>query len=405
MAREVRRISAPEIGDWCEQMGVGFHYRPAKGWAEYLLEEIDIDRTWGGFDDGAVVGTLRSLATALTVPGGQVTAAALTNVTVAPTHTRQGILTEMITSHLTQAVQLEEPVGILIASEWPIYGRFGYGAAVESAKYEIDSRAMRFRDPATGSVEIVDDATIHKLGPSMYEKYRLVQPGAIERIPRWWDRHLHQGEIPGDENDGSRNALYRSPSGEPEGYVRYKPNQDWDAMVPKGKMTVHELLATTPDAYRALWSYCCRVDLMVTIEAGTRAVDEPLAFLVNDGRAVKQTARYDFVWVRVLDVPKALASRTYSASGRVVIEVADDLGHATGTYALDGGPDGATCERTDEEPDLALDIGALGSVYLGGMSAAVLGEAGLVHARDAAALRKADAMFTTPRKPWCATWF
>ena len=59
--------------------------------------------------------------------------AALTNVTVAPTHRRRGLLRRMITNDLRSAADRGEPVGIPIASEYPIYGRFGYGAAAEGA--------------------------------------------------------------------------------------------------------------------------------------------------------------------------------------------------------------------------------------------------------------------------------
>jgi predicted acetyltransferase len=406
MAREVRLISAEETAPWVEQMGVGFHFRPAPGWAKFFFDGVDLGRTWGAFDGESVVGTLRSFATDLTTPGGmQVPAAALTNVTVAPTHRRSGLLTEMITSDLAQSAALGEAVGILIASEWPIYGRFGYGAAVESAKYEIDPSLVRFREPSIGAVELVDDAALRKVAPVVYEEHRKAQPGAIERRPAWWDRHLFQVEVPGERPGEHRNALYRSPEGEIEGYVRYKVSSEWHDMRPASKLTTGELFAVTSDAHRGLWGYCTGVDLVMTLEVGDRPVDEVLPFRVIDGRAIRQTARYDFVWVRVLDVPQTLAGRRYTTEGRIVIEVADKLGHAAGRYALEGGPDGAECKRTDESAQISLEVDALGSVYLGGFSFAALVAAGRVTPIDERAVATADAMFLTARKPWCATWF
>lgn len=406
MSTEVRRIDAPELGAWAEQMGIGFHFKPTAGWTEFLREQVDLDRTWGAFDGSGVVGTLRSFATELTVPGGsQMNASALTNVTVAPTHTRRGLLTKMIRADLAASAERGEVVGILIASEWPIYGRFGYGPAIYEAKYEIDSRSMHFLEPSEGRVELVDDGELRKIAPALYERHRLAQPGTIERLPLWWDRHLHQVDVPGEKPDESRNAVYRGPSGDAEGYVRYKPKQEWEAMLPKGSMSMDELLALTPRAYRELWRYCCGVDLLTKIEAGNRPVDEPLAFFVTDGRAVKQASRHDLIWVRVLDVPTALARRSYSVEGRLVIEVSDDLGYASGTFLLEGGPDGATCERTDAEPDLQCSVSVLGSIYMGGSSTAAIATAGLVSARSDAAVTTADAMFLTARSPWCGTWF
>ena len=87
------------------------------------------------------------------------TAAALTNVTVSATHRRQGLLRQMITAALAAAAERGEHLGILIASEYPIYGRFGYGPAAEAANYIIDSGNARFRQPSIGTVESVSATT------------------------------------------------------------------------------------------------------------------------------------------------------------------------------------------------------------------------------------------------------
>ncbi len=144
MELQVRTIDASEIGDWVACMGVGFLRPRAEGFAEYFLGEIDLDRTWGAFDSGRVVGTLRSFATRLTVPGpAEQDASAITNVTVVPTHRRQGLMRDMVIADLDSSIERGESLGILIASEYPIYGRFGYGAAIESATYTVDARERR----------------------------------------------------------------------------------------------------------------------------------------------------------------------------------------------------------------------------------------------------------------------
>ncbi|MEJ7721408.1 MAG: GNAT family N-acetyltransferase [Ilumatobacteraceae bacterium] len=83
------------------------------------------------FEHGRIVATLHSFPTELTMPGGNtVSAGALTAVTCQPTHRRQGVLTRMIGADLLASKERGEPVDILIAAEYPIYGRFGYGPAV-----------------------------------------------------------------------------------------------------------------------------------------------------------------------------------------------------------------------------------------------------------------------------------
>jgi predicted acetyltransferase len=406
MSHSVRTIEASDIQDWVQCMGVGFLFTNADGYAEYMLGDVDLTRTWAAFDGTRVVGTLRSFATAFTVPGPvEVPAAALTNVTVAPTHRRQGLLTEMITADLRASADRAEPVGILIASEYPIYGRFGYGAAIEGSGYAIDLPITRFRCSGSGSVELVDLGTLRREAPALYERFRLDRPGSIERGPRWWDRVLHQVDVPGAKGPEGYQAIYRSSAGVPEGYVRYRARGAGDHMRQNGELTVDELVAITPAAYERLWRYCCDVDLVTTVTAGDRPVDEPLGWLLEDARALRQTGRYDFVWVRVLDVGAALSGRRYAVDGRLVIEVVDALGFAEGRFALEGGPEGAECLRTDETAELSMSVDVLGSLYAGGVSARVLRDTGHIDEHRPGAVDRADVMLRSSSAPWCSTWF
>ena len=54
--------------------------------------------------------------------------------------------------------------------------------------------------------------------------------GSIGRSARWWDRALHQVEVPGAKTPEGYQVLYRSPAGAPEGYVRYRATQSTDSM-------------------------------------------------------------------------------------------------------------------------------------------------------------------------------
>jgi predicted acetyltransferase len=406
MTALVRTLNEGDVADWVQCMRTAFLADSVAGEVEYRRNTMDLDRSRGAFDGDRVVGTLRSFATGLTVPGpSEVAASALTNVTVLSTHRRQGILTQMVTGELRDSADRGETVGILIASEYGIYGRFGYGAAVENASYQIDSSQARFRQEGAGTVELVDVATIRSQAPPLYETFRATQPGTIGRSGHLWDRTLHLADGPATEEHRGYQALYRSSSGVPQGYLRYRGTQQWAQMRPDGVLHVDELLATSPEAYHRLWSYCCDVDLITTIEAPNRSVDEPLMWMLADARAVRQTARFDFVWVRLLNVPDALSARRYLVEARVVIEVVDELGLTGGRYRLDGGPFGASCAPTSSSADISLGVDALGSAYLGGVSLRTLAQAGRVVEHRQGTLACADAMFRSPVIPWCTTWF
>ncbi|HLK45710.1 MAG TPA: sterol carrier protein domain-containing protein, partial [Acidimicrobiales bacterium] len=255
------------------------------------------------------------------------------------------------------------------------------------------------------AVELTDLATLRAQGPPIFERVRVEQAGSIERSPHWWDRTLHQVEVPGSEPAKGQVALYRAEGGALEGYVIYEVASDADGMRPRGTLTLRELLAATPAAYAALWSFCCGVDLVTSIDARMRPTDEVLPYLLADGRDVKLTSRDDFVWVRVLDVPAALEGRAFATPGRLVLEVVDGAGLASGRFAVDASGEGTQCRPTTAPADLTLPVGALGSLYLGGVSARTLQLAGLVDEHLAGAVARADCMFRTSRAPWCTTWF
>src|SRR5207245_5284591 len=83
----------------------------------------DLSRRIAAFVDAELCGTAGSFVEHLTVPGGAtIPMAAVTQVTVLPTHRRRGLLREMMQTQLVDARQRGELAAMLIAAEWPIYG-------------------------------------------------------------------------------------------------------------------------------------------------------------------------------------------------------------------------------------------------------------------------------------------
>jgi predicted acetyltransferase len=406
MPIDVRTVTEAEFPAWVKAMRDGFLSAPSEGDAERRLETADLSRTWGAFDGERIVGTLRSWACELTMPGGSfVTTSALTNVTVSPTHRRRGLLTRMMEPELRDAAERGEVAGILIAAEYPIYGRFGYGPAAGRATLTVDAAAATFPGPRTGSVELIDLATLRKEGPPLYERVRRTQAGTITRQEHWWDDVCQVRPLPDDKPFKGFVALGRDDGGQPDGYVRYTVDDHWQDFRPRITLEVEELLAVTPAAEERLWRYLCEIDWVKTVKAADRSTRELLPWFVGDARVVQESVRVDFLWVRPLDVPGLLASRTYLTPGRIVLEVADPLGYAPGRIALEGGPDGATASATTEPADLTLEAATLGAVVLGGPTVREMAASGRIDVHDGRALDVADAMFRTADPPWCTTWF
>jgi predicted acetyltransferase len=194
-------------------------------------------------------------------------------------------------------------------------------------------------------------------------------------------------------------ALHRGPRGV-DGYLMYRLAPRWSDLLPDYALRIEEMLAVPGDAERTLWRYCLDHDLVRHVHAWRRPVDEPLLHLLADPRQLRSRTADD-VWVRVLDVPRALRSRRYAVAGSIVLEVSDPLcPQVAGRWRLEVGPEGAECRRTDATPDIALDAAALGSLLCGGVSAHALARAGLVEVRAPGAAVRAARIFGWHRAPW-----
>jgi predicted acetyltransferase len=92
----------------------------------------------------------------------------------------------------------------------------------------------------------------------------------------------------------------------------------------------------------------------------------------------------------------------YAADEPLVLELTDSFcPWNAGRWRLAGS--GATA--TDEEPDLRLDVAALGSAYLGGISFRELAGALRIEELRTDAVARADALFRAPAHPWCPEIF
>lgn len=378
------------------------------------LPRWDAERTWGARADGRWVGTLATRTRTVTVPGPSATtrdlvADAVTAVTVAATHRRRGLLTSMIGESLAAARERGDAVSMLIAAEWPIYGRFGFAPATRDARYTYFPREPNAKASPVegGALRMVEREEAGRLGPAIFDAARRLRVGQVDRGGSWWARDCGlDGYELVQEGPAPTYVVHDGPDG-PDGLLSWTVSRDFELDGSLGAIKVGDLIAASDTAYRNLWAHLAGIDVISEIALWGRPVDEPARWLLRDGRALRQTFAGDGLWLRLLDVPAALAARRYAVPGRLVLEVVDDAGgaYAAGRYALDAGPDGVECTRTMHSPDLVLSARALAAIYLGGNCLAALRLGGGVDEISAGALVRADVMFATPLAPWNATGF
>ncbi|MEO3843401.1 GNAT family N-acetyltransferase [Streptomyces sp. B22F1] len=413
---EIRTLTEGDVAGWMRAMQTGFMRPPSVTEAdvELFLKTRDLSRTRGAYDGRRWVGTYRSFDQELTVPGGAaVSSCAVSAVTVSPTHRRRGLLSRMLREDMEAAKERGDVVASLIAAEYPIYGRYGFGPAAWTTDYDVTTpRAQldpRYAGPDDGgTVELLDAAELTAIAPALHDRFRRLVPGAVNRSATRWQAHTGAARYSVDEPwHEPFYAAYGSAAGEPEGIVTYRTKWgDWPGKLSDDELTVTDLFAVTPAAERALWRYLVSFDWITTIHTGHRAPDDLLPLYLGDPRAARVTTHADYLWLRPLDVPRLLEARAYAASGSLVLDVHDPAGLAGGRFLLDaGGPGGTGCVPTDRPADLALSVAELARLSLGDESAVRLAALGVVDEERPGAAARADALLRTSRRPWCPDMF
>ncbi|MBB5858076.1 GNAT family N-acetyltransferase [Amycolatopsis umgeniensis] len=401
----VRAVAEGEQRACLEVLEEALHAKPIsdEAWAKMAPTWPAAGKFAAFDDDGTPVGIASSFEIELTVPGGRkLTTAAVDGVGVRADWTRRGILTTMMAAQLEDFAARGIPLAALHASEGVIYGRFGYGTATFSKGVFVERPRAQVRDGVgrDGVVRFVTPAEAVQRVPALYERFEGTRPGFASRPAQWWPGFFDR-LVAG--NDGYRVAIHSGPDGD-DGFVVYRTIDARDRQAPErgAILEIRELEAATPRAWAGLWRFLLQIDLVSAVAGRGRPMDEPVAELLTDPRAVNTTEVIDDLWVRLVDVLAALRARTYGTAEPVVLEVFDkQLQDNNGRYAV--GPDGV--ERTTAEPELRLDVSTLSSLYLGHGLFTDLALSGRVEVLDEAAAVRADTLFHTARAPWCGTFF
>lgn len=409
MPIDIRPIHADELPAFVEALTTGFLERPDVGPLVEALHELwDLERVLGAFDGGRIVGTFRSWPTELTLPGGaRIPMTGVAGVTVQPTHRRRGILRAMIATEHAAARARGDVVGGLYASEYPIYGRFGYGPACREATWELDATRAVLHGEPVGTIELVTpDPAWRDTIRAVYDTWRSGRPGEIARRVTGWDFDLGlRPEVWGDPWKGFL-AIHRAVDGAVDGYARYHAEARWEHRQPRNTVVVDDLHALTDGAETDLWRFLAAIDWVATLRADRRSPSDRLPWRLVNARAARITEQGDGLWLRLLDVPTALASRRYAGEGSLVLEVVDsEAPDGRLRVRLDAGQDGAHCRPTADLPDLTLPVAVLGAGLLGGTRLADAGLATGIDEHRAGALDTAERLFATLVEPWCSTFF
>jgi predicted acetyltransferase len=405
MAIEIRPPAEDELRAAMEAaqgaFGAGLHVEDDDFARE--SKTLPLARSLGAFDGGRPVGFAGAYEFDLTIPGGQLPCAGVTWVGVLPSHRRRGILRDFMRRQLADAREWGEPIAALWASEASIYGRFGYGLAAPGISMKSDRARFALRDDEgpQGSIRLVTADEAYELFPPVYERIRAKRAGMLTRTEHWWRNHRLA-----DPESGRRGASRKfyaaiELDGQVEAYTYYRVKEgESDDGLPRGEVKVVEAFATSPAAERELWRFLHGIDLIHRVDVFTLDPASPLPLIVRDPRVLGLRLG-DALWLRFVDLDAALKARSYRPGESVVFEVRDELcPWNAGRYRT-----GEGAGRTDDEPDLELDVTDLACAYLGAFDFHRLVHAGRLTERRDGAAEAASLLFRTDLPPFCPEVF
>ncbi len=366
---------------------------------------FEFDRSLAMFDGGRMVSTMGTYTFDTTVPGGSMPMGGTTWVTVSPTHRRRGILRRMMTRHLADILERGEPLAGLWASEPAIYGRFGYGHAIEQQRAVISTEGdVRWRPtaPPAAPVRLIGlDEAPPLIGP-IYEAARRRRAGSHGRTQQWWDFSLLSTRRSAMAGMRTKYCAVAEVDGTPAAYAVYGLRGDFgNDGRPAGSMHVFETVGVDPAAEAAMWRFLLAHDLVTTVTAPHQPYDSVLPLLLADSRRVVRKPG-DALHVRVMDVPAALQGRGYLASAGFTVEIVDDMVEANdGTWQVEVAPEGAlVTPSSTTTPDVRMPVETLGAMFMGDVPLGRLVAAGMAEAGDTRLVHEVDVAFASIEKGW-----
>jgi predicted acetyltransferase len=293
-----------------------------------------------------------------------------------------------------------EVVAALWASEGAIYGRYGYGLAAQFTDLRLPKGAAFHSGVDVGDDRVREVPREEALpaARALYDRVAPNRPGYLSRSTAEWEYHLAD-----DEQHRGGLSRYRF-AVHPRGYAVYRIKHEWGDRGPEHELNVRELVAEDDRAYAALYRYLLDVDLIAELRYFTGS-DDPVFHLLRNPRLARRSHR-DSLWVRLVDLDRALAGRGYLSDVDVVLDVTDDFcPWNADRWRLTVKEGAAAVRRVTDDPDVALDISALGAAFLGGTRLTTLAKAQFVRERTPGAVRALSHAFLGEAVPHCPEVF
>jgi predicted acetyltransferase len=332
-------------------------------------------RTWFGAFDGSRLAARMAWRDYESWFGGRlVRTAGIASVTVAAEYRGRGLLSALFAETLAAATSAGAVVSTLFPSAAGIYRRFGYELVSDYTTVTLPSWVLagvaRPAEVTTRRADLADVPAIR----GVYDAWAAAQNGPLSR------RGVSFPASDRELLDDFTGVTVAESAGEVCGFASWDRGRGYG---PDAVLEVSDLLASSPDGYRALLAAVGSF-LPVTPTTKIDTSGDDLARLVLATTDWKVTGSDPYM-LGVLDVAGALAGRSYppGVSARLAFRVGGlALPDSDGTYLLQVADGASVCKRTAPGGERAFHARGLALLYAGVQSCANLRFAGLLSGGD-----------------------
>lgn len=322
-------------------------------------------------DHSRVVGTSTYVPVKVAFPSDQGAVSqdvhGVTWVAVRQDRRRQGVARALMTAQLAWARDQGFSWSALTSSDPAIYGRYGYGCATE--EHTITVTGGRF-----SSVDIDQTPYTFDLLPTTDQAYELHHQvviaqaqqvaGTVTLDPEFFRARYAQDHHTNLHRAQPRMAILRK-NGTPVAaslIERPAPPENPDEQVMQG------FVSATDEARVLLAKYISSFDLVKATKIRGTTTDDALVWAGDGPRALARSTR-DGLWMRPVDLAKALGGLFWRQPVTMVVEITDPVPGTPQKVVVEATEPGtAMVEPTDAAPDVKLPSATVGALSLGGLS-------------------------------------
>lgn len=400
MAIEIRPALAAEM----DQVGMmaSYSYGGAFGDEPDNITASSNQPEWTlcAFDGAKMVTSFSAFPFTMRANGKAMAFAGITAVGTRPEYRRRGLVRKIMTQALSDERDRGQTVAGLWASQAAIYQRYGFARAGVLRRYCVDTVDIRFTDdlPVQAEVERLNPPEAMDDLKSVYREFISDRMGYIHRAQVMW----RTGALEEIEDQGPVYCGVAYSDGVPRGYVIYTIRAaKVDNPARSQRLVIRDLAWLDIDAYRSVWNFIARHDLVGEVVWECAPLDDPAVELFMEPRLLN-TQDGEGSWWRIVDVPNALSQRGYLGEGRINIGIAGDslADWNNGVWQLEVGSGEAVANTTKQSADVEISVKALSSLFSGMCSARELASWGMVSG-DTMSLAVLDGLFASRHAPHC----